>query len=98
MDMRFFGIEMTPSSEPLDDLWNGLPEGFQQRCRRDRNLFRSREAMGRRVEMNISAKVTVPERDVRLADKHVTQPDAKKGSILFDASRSEGRNVERVAD
>ena len=48
--------------------------------------------------MDISAKVTVHQRDVRLADKHVAQPDAKKRSILFDALRSEGRNVERVGN
>ena len=29
MNMRLLGIEMAPSSEPLDDLWNRLAEGFQ---------------------------------------------------------------------
>ena len=29
MNMRLLGIEMAPSSEPFDDLWNRLAEGFQ---------------------------------------------------------------------
>jgi hypothetical protein len=98
MDMGLVGIQTAPTAVPPNNLWNRLAERLEQRRGGEGNFLRRGQTVGRGLEMNVAAHRAVGERDKGLAQKHLTQADAKEQSILIPASSAEGGKVQRIGN